>query len=212
MQKEKKSKKELAYLYFRENNKGGLNIKFGPDIYSKDTEKFGEILLSGNLRCLDFLSILTKEEPMEVRMAQYENIRLSYNSLFDTAFPDVFEEKKRIMGLEEEAIRKMESGEPHDPEFLKQVEAAKEKIKQRSTQIIADVSDNNKKFISDVEEQLEILTHTQEVFRNQFNPEKDDRNINYKVLIDRMLEEKIDKLKELYGKSIEENYGEKNEN
>ena len=198
---EKIKKENRAFLYFRENGNGGLNIKFGPEQFTTDTKKFNEILMIGNLKCISFLSGLTAKENLEIRMAQYENIKLSFSAVFDQAFPDVFAEKKRIMLNEEEAFRKAEADEPLSESFLKEIEETKKKMReenQAKPKLV--VTENNEKILKDIEDQVELFGKVYESVMENYNPkdveEKDETG--YKIILIGLVESKIDELKRLH--------------
>lgn len=196
-------KEDRGFLYFRENEKGGLNIKFGPDKYGHDTEKFSQILMIGVLKCIAFLSGLTSKEPLDIRMAQYENIKVSFSAIFDEAFPDVFEEKKRLLGLENLAIERAEAGDPLPQEYLDKIEKAKEQIKQRSTQRTPEkIEADQENFKKDVEDKIQTLQETKEHFQElhpEFEDDENEKNFIAKQVINKLIDEEIKKLEELYG-------------
>lgn len=201
---DKIKKKDRAFLYFRENNKGGLNIKFGPEQYTTDTKKFSEILMIGNLKCLAFLSGLTKDEDLEIRKAQYENIKISYQAIFDEVFPDVFEENKRILDLEETVIKRVEEGDSVSPEFEKKIEEAKKVIKERGTQKTPEqIEAQNEEFKKEVENKIQLLEETKKFFIKacpKTEPEEDETQDDvYKQVIINFLNEELKKLTEIYG-------------
>jgi len=205
---EKLKKDDRAFLYFRENAKGALNIKFGPEKYATDTKKFTEILLTGNLHCMTFLSNLTKEEPMEFRMRQYDNMKVNYHAILDQAFDDVFAEKKRIYELEELAIERAESGDPISPEFEEKIKEAKAKIKERGTQKTPEkIEAQNDKFKREVEDKIQTLEETKKRF-GELHPEfesgeESEKDHIMKQVINNLIDDEIEKLKTLYNE-IEE--------
>ncbi|NCU41870.1 MAG: hypothetical protein EOM19_04075 [Candidatus Moranbacteria bacterium] len=208
---EKIKKEDRAFLYFRENAKGFLNVKFGPDQYATDTKKFVQILFAGNMSCITFLSNLTKEEPMETRMRQYENLKLNYHAVLDGAFEDVFEEKKKMLEEEITAIRRAEAGDPISPEFEEKIQEAKKEIKKRSTQKTQEKTDIKKEeFKKNVENKIEHLEKTMKTFKeeNEENhdilEEKDFERNEYIQTITNLISDEIEKLKKLY-LDIEEN-------
>lgn len=133
MNKKRIPKKDRAFLYFRENGKGYLNIKFGPDKYSHDTEKFYEILITGLLQSVTFLSNISKELPIEKRKENYETLRLAFQAILFEAFPDIkkiIEDEMEIDQMVEEAVESGEKIEVPDEEIFKeQIKQAKEKYK-----------------------------------------------------------------------------------
>ena len=161
---EKLKKEDRAFLYFRENSRGLVNVRFGPDKYGKDTGRMSQVLVSGTLSCFSMFSLLTKNEPLDVRMAQHESIKMNYIAMLDTAFPDVFEEKKRITGLEEMAIERAEANDTLSKEYLEKVEEAKEKIKERTKNRNKgkSVLENQKEFLERVEDQMEQMEKVEE--------------------------------------------------
>jgi hypothetical protein len=195
-------KDDRAYLYFRENGKGGLNIKFGPDKYGEDTSKFSEILIMGNLKCVSFLSGLTIEEPLDTRMRQYENIKLTFSAIFDEAFPDVFQEKKRILGLEELAIERVESGDTVSPEFEKRVEEAKEEIKKRTNQNFEDKKESKQEeFKKNIEDKIQLLKETKERFLSKNHIDEEDLENEDRSMVEiikNLISDEIEKLTKLY--------------
>lgn len=197
----KKKKEDRAFLYFRENAKGGLNIKFGPEKFTEDTEKFSQVLMIGNLKCMLFLSSLTLKEPLDTRVAQYENIKIAYHAILDEAFPDVFDEKKRIMGLEEIAIERAEAGDKISPEFEEKIEEAKKAIKKRvEEQQAKTIHGDYNKMLEDMEDQIELFNLIAEKVMKDFNPEKDDKGIDYKLILINLISEKSNKIQQEYTK------------
>ena len=195
----KKKAEDRAFLYFRENSKGGLNIKFGPEKFTEDTGKFNEILMVGNLKCILFLSSLTVKEPLDTRMSQYENIKLAYHAILDEAFPDVFDEKKRIMGLEEMAIERAEAGDEISPEFEEKIQEAKKEIKKRvDEQQAKTINGDYNKLLEDMEDQIELFNSVAEKVMKDFNPEKDEKGIDYKLILINLIAEKSNKIQEEY--------------
>jgi hypothetical protein len=204
----KLKKDDRAFLYFRENAKGALNIKFGPEKFSTDTQKFTEVLLTGNLHCMTFLSNLTKQEPMEFRMRQYDNMKLNYHAVLDQAFDDVFAEKKRIYELEELAIERVENGDAISPEFEEKIQEAKATIKERSTQKTPEkIEGQSERFKKEVEDRIQILEETKARFEElhpELEPgEEDEENFIMKQVINGLIEDEIEKLTNLY-REIEE--------
>ncbi|NCB50128.1 MAG: hypothetical protein EOM53_05605 [Alphaproteobacteria bacterium] len=204
---EKLKKDSQAFLYFRENSKGALNIKFGPEKFSTDTKKFTEILLTGNLHCMTFLSNLTKQEPLDFRTRQYENLKLNYHAILDQAFEDVYEEKKRIYQLEELAIERVEKGDTVSPEFEKKVSEAKEDIAKRSNQkTFENKKEEEEKFRVELEKNIEALEKTRILISNIMGiqtmgfvtgDENDEKSDAYEVVI-RLIDDEIQKNKQAY--------------
>lgn len=205
---DKLKKDDRAFLYFRENAKGALNIKFGPEKFATDTQKFTEILLTGNLHCMTFLSNLTREEPMEFRMRQYDNMKVNYHAVLDQAFDDVFAEKKRIYELEELAIERVESGDPISPEFEEKIQEAKNEIKKRGTQKTPEeIQTKSEQFKKEVEDRIQTLEETKNHF-GELHPELEpgeevEENFIMKQVINNLIDDEIEKLKKLYNE-IEE--------
>lgn len=125
-------KEDRAFLYYRQNKNGRLNMKFGPEKYTKDSEKFSQMLFTGTLYGVSFLSSLSREHGIEFRNKQYEDIALIFNSILNDSFPDVFEKKKQELTMEEMAIEAVEKGEEVPKETLEKIEELKEKIIERT--------------------------------------------------------------------------------
>lgn len=172
----KKIKKEdRAFLYFRENGLGNLNIKFGPDKYVKNTEKFYEILMYGLFKGISFLSNLTKKHPLSKRREHYETISKSLTAIINEAFPDVFQEIKNEIEMENETIKRVEAGHQVSEEFQEKFDEAKEELKKRfSDKKEITVSDNNKKLAEDIQEQMELLKETQDAILMKFYGHTDE--------------------------------------
>lgn len=124
-------KEDRAYLYFRENKQGKLNIKFGPEKYDQDTKKFTEILFTGMLYGAHMLSAFTKDLGVEVRKEQYENLALTFNSILNDTFPDIFELKKQELLYEEMAIEAVESGDKVSEETKEKIDELKASVQKR---------------------------------------------------------------------------------
>ena len=169
-------KEDRAYLYFRENALGNLNIKFGPEKYTKDTEKFYEILMYGTFKGISFLSGLTKKEPIMKRREHYNTISTSLSAVVNESFPDVFEMLKKEAEDEMTALKRVEEGHEVSPEFQKKFDEAKEKLKSRFSQkTTTTVSENNEKLAKDIEGQIELFTEVRESMMKEwgFDPNED---------------------------------------
>lgn len=162
-------KEDRAYLYFRENKLGNLNIKFGPEKYTKDTSKFYDILMYGMFKGISFLSGLTKKEPIMKRREHYNSISTSLSAVVNEAFPDVYEMLKKEAEDEILAIQRAESGHVRSPEFEEKFEEAKEQLKERFAQkTTMTVSENNKKIANDIIEQIELFREVQDVMNKEW--------------------------------------------
>jgi hypothetical protein len=200
---DKLKKDDRAFLYFRENAKGALNIKFGPEKFATDTQKFTEILLTGNLHCMTFLSNLTQQEPMEFRMKQYDNMKVNYHAVLDQAFEDVFAEKKRIYELEELAIERVESGDKVSQEFEEKIQEAKEEIKKRGTQKTEEKTEaKQEEFKKEIEDKIQLLEETKKSFLLKHEETYEDvehADNDMATVILNLLNDEIEKLTKLYG-------------
>lgn len=153
----KKIKKEdRAFLYYRQNSNGRLNMKFGPEKYHKDTSKFSEMLFSGTLYGVSFLASLSSELGEEFREKQYEDIGAIFNSILNDSFPDIYEKKKKELLMEEEAIEAVEKGKDIPEETLEKIQATKQKVKERIAEKQS-IKDYNKKTIELMEDEKERI-------------------------------------------------------
>lgn len=127
-------KKDRAYLYFRENGRGYLNIKFGPEQYTNDTQKFYEILMVGVLQAVTFLSNVGENLTFEERQENYETLRLAFQAILFEAFPDIKKMMDDETAIEELVDQAVESGEKilaeDEEEFQKQKSEAKKRYRQ----------------------------------------------------------------------------------
>lgn len=128
-------KRDRAYLYFRENKRGYLNIKFGPEKYGHDTEKFYEILMLGLLQSLNFLSNLTVDLALEDRERYYNIISNTVQSILFEAFPDVKDKIFADIEMENIVAEAVETGKtiPVEDEeaFKARIEETKTKLKEQ---------------------------------------------------------------------------------
>lgn len=124
-------KEDRAFLHVRENAKGRLNIKFGPEKYSTNTEKFNQMLMTTLLYGLSFINTLTKDLPITEREKHYDSVQMTLSSVLSGAFPEVFEYKRKQMLMEEEAIERVKKGVPVDEETLNKINEVKESVMSR---------------------------------------------------------------------------------
>lgn len=124
-------KEDRAFLHVRENAKGRLNIKFGPEKYSTNTEKFNQMLMTTLLYGLSFINTLTKDLPITEREMHYDSVQMTLSSVLSGAFPEVFEYKRKQMLMEEEAIERVKKGVPVDEETLNKINEVKESVMSR---------------------------------------------------------------------------------
>lgn len=177
MAKKKVRKEERAYLYFRENNKGSLNIKFGPDKYTKDTSKFYEILIMGILQSVTFLSNMMADFDLEKRKENYDIISNAFQAILFEAFPDIKEEIFKEIELEEVVAEAVEKGEKieveNEEEFLAKVEETKENLREKmyTPKPLIDVEELEKILIeiNEAEVAFEKLLNKVQGNRNYFN-------------------------------------------
>lgn len=175
-------KEDRAFLYFRENGLGNLNIKFGPEKYTKDTSKFYDIFMFGAFKVISFLSGLTKNEDIMKRREHYNSISTSFSAVVNQAFPDVFEMLKQESIDEIETIKRVKEGHQVSPEFQEKFDKAKEELKARIPEKkILTVSETNIQLIKDIENQIELFTGVQEAM-----------NVGWKINEDEIKEEDID--------------------
>lgn len=158
-------KRDRAYLYFRENKRGYLNIKFGPEKYGHDTEKFYEILMLGLLQSLNFLSNLTVDLALEDRERYYNIISNTVQSILFEAFPDVKDKIFADIEMENIVAEAVETGKtiPVEDEeaFKAKIEETKEKLKEQFATPISlndedkikhaiEIAEANVKFIGEI--------------------------------------------------------------
>lgn len=124
-------KEDRAYLYFQENSRGLLSIKFGPDKYARDTAKFRDMLMLGLGYGLSFFSDLIKDRTILEREEFYEKTSLTLSALLQQAFPDVFEYRAKKLLDEEEAIRRVEEGWKPSEETLEKIKEIKKANEER---------------------------------------------------------------------------------
>lgn len=124
-------KEDRAYLYFQENSRGLLSIKFGPDKYARDTAKFRDMLMLGLGYGLSFFSELIKDRTILEREEFYEKTSLTLSALLQQAFPDVFEYREKKLLDEEEAIRRVEEGWKPSEETLEKIKEIKKVNEER---------------------------------------------------------------------------------
>jgi len=168
-------KEDRAFLYFRENGLGNLNIKFGPEKYAHNTEKFYEILMYGLFKGISFLSNLTKKHPITQRREHYETISRSLTAVINESFPDVFEEIKKEIEMENETIKRVETGHQVSEEFQEKFDEAKEELKSRFVKKEAmTVSETNQQLAKDLESQIELFKETQDAILLKFYGTKDE--------------------------------------
>ena len=75
-------KEDRAFLYFQENSKGLLSIKFGPDKYARDTAKFRDMLMLGLGYGLSFFSGLIKDKSiLELPQERFMTMALHLSSV-----------------------------------------------------------------------------------------------------------------------------------
>lgn len=145
---------------------------------------------------------------MELRMRQYDNMKINYHAVLDQAFDDVFAEKKRIYELEELAIERVESGDSISPEFEEKIQEAKEEIKKRGTQKTPEqIQTKSEQFKKEVEDRIQTLEETKKYF-GELHPEletgeESEENFIMKQVINNLIDDEIEKLKKLYNE-IEE--------
>ena len=195
-------KEDQGFLYFRENSKGTMNVKFGPEKYATDTKKFSEILFMGNLNCMTFFSNLTIDEPMDFRISQYENLKLNYHAVLDQAFNDVFKEKKRIYELEELAIEKVNAGETVSPEFEEKIQEVKKEISNRSTQVVRNSKDQLRKLTESLEKNMENLEVAKKSLdyilgTDKVNLKRTERSLSFDIL-NKFVNDELEKMRKLY--------------
>jgi hypothetical protein len=168
---DKKIKKDdRAFLYFRENREGTINVKFGPKKYSKDTEKFYELMMKGFYNCLLFLSGVMSELSIEEREGAYEKISLAFGSMLSDSFKDVFDKKKKEYELEELAIERVEKGEFNpSEEFKEKISETKKEIGKRKekTQLL-NVKKQQEEYRKILEDEMERVTRASDAIRKYF--------------------------------------------
>lgn len=141
MSKKRIPKQDRAFLYFRENSRGYLNIKFGPDKYSSDTKKFYEVLMVGVLQSITFLANVGKDQlTFEEHKENYETIRQAFQAVLFEAFPEVKKKIDEELAIEEEVIKVTEEGKfvPVEDEeaFQKAIEETKTSLKGKSSEVL----------------------------------------------------------------------------
>lgn len=133
-------KEDRAFLYFRENGKGYLNIKFGPEKYTKDTQKFYEVLMVGVLQAVTFLSNVGSELSPEQREDNYETLRIGFQAILFEAFPDIKRKIDEELAIEEVVIKATEEGKlipvKDEETFQKAIEETKEKHKSQTSEVL----------------------------------------------------------------------------
>lgn len=92
-----KDKIKKTYLRFVTDEKGGVNIKFGPKKYAGNVEEFYKLLMTGNILAIQFLSSTVIKD--EERESLFHRVGDTYNAILLDSFPDVH---KKI--LEEDSI------------------------------------------------------------------------------------------------------------
>lgn len=124
-------KEDRAFLYFQENSKGLLSIKFGPDKYARDTAKFRDMLMLGLGYGLSFFSGLIKDKSIFEREEFYEKTSLTLSAILQQSFPDVFEFREQKLLDEEQAIKRVEEGWKPSEETLEKIEEIKKVNEER---------------------------------------------------------------------------------
>lgn len=212
-------KEDRAFLYFMENSKGRLSIKFGPDKYTHNTKKFNDMLMLGLSYGLAFFSNLLKEKPINEREEYYDKIILTLGAVAHEAFPDVFEYKAKKIVDEETAIKLVEEGftpsEETEQKVLKLKEELREQIK-NSRKLSLTVDEHNQKLLKDLEDTFELYNQVLEYImlipKKLTNKNKLElKELDFKpfgILVNIMLKE-IEGIKQhmdaLYGELIESN-------
>lgn len=190
-------KEDRAFLHVRENAKGRLNIKFGPEKYSTNTEKFNQMLMTTLLYGLSFINTLTKDLPITEREMHYDSVQMTLSSVLSGAFPEVFEYKRKQMLMEEEAIERVQKGVPVEEETLNKINEVKESVMSRIKEDKEKLQKSIMKKISKADEELKEIELALKTF-NKVTSGKPITEENKKgnEFIREMLENKISFLNE----------------
>lgn len=190
-------KEDRAFLHVRENAKGRLNIKFGPEKYSTNTEKFNQMLMTTLLYGLSFINTLTKDLPITEREMHYDSVQTTLSSVLAGAFPEVFEYKRKQMLMEEEAIENVKKGVPVDEETLNKINEVKESVMSRIKEDEEKLQKSIMKKISKADEELKEIELALKTFTEVTSGKPiTEENKKGNEFIREMLENKISFLNE----------------
>ncbi len=198
--KDKKVKKEdRAFLYFRENSRGRLNIKFGPEKYTKDTEKLSHMLLTGAYYILTLMAQFAEgNEHIEEEMYNYYT--LAFSAIINEAFPKIFDKLRAEQLNEELAIQRVEEGHEISEETIEKIEQTKEKIKERFTHNQATtINEHNLQLISELEtvlsQHFEILKYFNKTLDGLDYSEENEKKRGAYTLAYNIISDKITEIK-----------------
>jgi hypothetical protein len=113
-------KEDRAYLYIRENSRGGINIKFGPDKYSVDTDKLMDITFYGLYKVLALVTSFIPQEDIKARKDFYDSYARLFSSILNSILPDIAEIKEKEISYQEQAIKDVENKVSFTDELEKQ--------------------------------------------------------------------------------------------